>query len=115
LCAAFILAAGALVQTAEPPFPVNISVDAALVTGPLRPIWRYFGADEPNYATMKDGQRSGDASGVAGGDRRGRWQGDAGIHTAAPGCVTARRAVALSRAMASKLMFAVVGELRRCE
>jgi xylan 1,4-beta-xylosidase len=40
-----------------PPFPVGITVDAALVTGPLRPIWRYFGADEPNYATMKDGQR----------------------------------------------------------
>jgi xylan 1,4-beta-xylosidase len=57
LFAAFILAAGALVQTAEPPFPVYITVDAARVTGPLRPIWRYFGADEPNYATMKDGQR----------------------------------------------------------
>jgi len=57
LFAAFILAAGALVQTAEPAFPVNITVDAAQVTGPLRPIWRYFGADEPNYATMKDGQR----------------------------------------------------------
>jgi xylan 1,4-beta-xylosidase len=23
----------------------------------LRPIWRFFGADEPNYATMKDGQK----------------------------------------------------------
>ena len=56
LAAAFILAAGALVQPAEPPFPVSITVDAAQVTGPLRPIWRYFGADEPNYATMKDGQ-----------------------------------------------------------
>ena len=38
-------------------FPVNITVDAAKVTGTLQPIWRYFGADEPNYATMKDGQR----------------------------------------------------------
>jgi xylan 1,4-beta-xylosidase len=56
LTAAFILAACAFVQTAEAPFPVSISVDAAQVTGPLRPIWRYFGADEPNYATMKDGQ-----------------------------------------------------------
>jgi xylan 1,4-beta-xylosidase len=56
LTAAFILAAGVLVQTAEAPFPVSITVDASQVTGPLRPIWRYFGADEPNYATMKDGQ-----------------------------------------------------------
>jgi len=54
---ACILAVGALVQPAEPLFPVSITVDAAQVTGPLRPIWRYFGADEPNYATMKDGQR----------------------------------------------------------
>ncbi len=39
-----------------PAFPVTISVDAAQSLGTLRPIWRYFGADEPNYATMKDGQ-----------------------------------------------------------
>ena len=26
-------------------------------TGPLKPIWRFFGADEPNYAYMKDGQK----------------------------------------------------------
>ena len=39
------------------PFPVTISVDAAQASGPLRPFWRYFGADEPNYATMKDGSK----------------------------------------------------------
>ncbi|HET7538103.1 MAG TPA: beta-xylosidase [Candidatus Didemnitutus sp.] len=39
-----------------PAFPVNINIDAARSLGELRPIWRYFGADEPNYATMKDGQ-----------------------------------------------------------
>src|SRR5262245_60199861 len=38
-------------------FPVSIQVDAAKTIGPLRPIWRFFGADEPNYATMKDGQK----------------------------------------------------------
>jgi xylan 1,4-beta-xylosidase len=38
-------------------FPVTIEVDAAQPTGPLRRFWRYFGADEPNYATMKDGQK----------------------------------------------------------
>src|SRR6185436_7580863 len=31
--------------------------DAAKTTGPLKPIWRFFGADEPNYAYMKDGQK----------------------------------------------------------
>lgn len=38
-------------------FPVQVTVDAAQSTGPLRRIWRYFGADEPNYSTMKDGQK----------------------------------------------------------
>lgn len=38
-------------------FPVHIHVDAAKSKGPVRKIWRFFGADEPNYATMKDGQK----------------------------------------------------------
>jgi xylan 1,4-beta-xylosidase len=42
---------------ASNPFPVTIAVDAGHSTGPLRPIWRFFGADEPNYTTMKDGRR----------------------------------------------------------
>src|SRR6266496_3771951 len=37
--------------------PVTIRVDASRALGPLRPIWRFFGGDEPNYATMKDGQK----------------------------------------------------------
>ncbi|WP_198953748.1 GH39 family glycosyl hydrolase [Rhodopirellula sp. MGV] len=37
-------------------FNVNVEVDAAETIGELKPIWRFFGADEPNYATMKDGQ-----------------------------------------------------------
>ena len=37
-------------------FPVTISVDAARNLGDVRPVWRFFGADEPNYATMKDGR-----------------------------------------------------------
>jgi xylan 1,4-beta-xylosidase len=39
------------------PRSVTISVDAARDVGPLRPIWRFFGADEPNYATRPDGQK----------------------------------------------------------
>ena len=38
-------------------FPVSIRVDASKSIGPLKPIWRFFGADEPNYAYMKDGQK----------------------------------------------------------
>ena len=40
-----------------PPIPVHITVDAARPQGELKPIWRFFGADEPNYATMKDGRK----------------------------------------------------------
>ena len=36
-------------------FDVAIHVDARGAGAPLTPIWRFFGADEPNYATMKDG------------------------------------------------------------
>ncbi len=38
-------------------FPVTINVDASKTLGELKPIWRFFGADEPNYATMKDGRK----------------------------------------------------------
>src|SRR5690349_24277851 len=40
-----------------PPFAVTIRVDASRPLGELKPIWRFFGADEPNYATMKDGRQ----------------------------------------------------------
>ena len=36
---------------------VHIHVDAARSVGPWKPIWRFFGADEPNYAYLKDGQK----------------------------------------------------------
>lgn len=42
---------------AAAPFPVRIEVDAGRAVGELKPIWRFFGADEPNYATMKDGRK----------------------------------------------------------
>jgi xylan 1,4-beta-xylosidase len=38
-------------------FPVTIRVDAAKTNGELKPIWRFFGADEPNYAYMKHGRK----------------------------------------------------------
>src|SRR5687767_10553405 len=39
------------------PFRVTIRIDAGSDRGELKPIWRFFGADEPNYAYMKDGQK----------------------------------------------------------
>lgn len=39
------------------PIAVHITVDASKPVGDLPPIWRFFGADEPNYATMKDGSK----------------------------------------------------------
>jgi xylan 1,4-beta-xylosidase len=48
---------GANAQGTAPAIPVSISVDASKVTGELKPVWRFFGADEPNYATMKDGRK----------------------------------------------------------
>ena len=42
---------------ADEPFSVQLDVDAAKSLGPLKPVWRFFGADEPNYATMKDGRK----------------------------------------------------------
>lgn len=38
-------------------FPVSIQIEADKPLGELKPIWRFFGADEPNYATMKDGRK----------------------------------------------------------
>jgi xylan 1,4-beta-xylosidase len=58
------LAAGSLVlngaATADEPKQeraVAIRVRADQPGGELRPIWRFFGADEPNYAYMKDGEQ----------------------------------------------------------
>ena len=50
-----VLLAGAIVSAAaqSPPagsFPVTMRVDASSSTVPLKPIWRFFGAEDPNYA-----------------------------------------------------------------
>jgi xylan 1,4-beta-xylosidase len=38
-------------------FSVAMRIDASKPIGQLRQIWRYFGADEPNYAYMKNGKK----------------------------------------------------------
>lgn len=53
LLAALFLPTAALAQDIN----VTISVDASKPVAPLKPIYRFFGADEPNYAYMKDGRK----------------------------------------------------------
>ncbi|KHL24957.1 beta-xylosidase [Croceibacterium mercuriale] len=56
-------AGASLAQQVDPaaaqaaPRPVSIEVHADRSDGALPPVWRFFGADEPNYATMKDGRK----------------------------------------------------------
>lgn len=50
------LAAGVMIAHPAAAFPVTITVDAGETEGAWKPIWRFFGADEPNYATMPDGR-----------------------------------------------------------
>jgi len=38
-------------------FPVKIQVDLSEPLGPMRPIWAYFGYDEPNYTYMPHGRK----------------------------------------------------------
>ncbi|HWU79770.1 MAG TPA: hypothetical protein VN158_06855, partial [Caulobacter sp.] len=57
LLAALLSAGSPAFAQAPAAVPVAITVDAAKPMGELRPIWRFFGADEPNYATMKDGRK----------------------------------------------------------
>jgi xylan 1,4-beta-xylosidase len=47
----------AFAQADAPPRPVAVTVQADRPAGTLPPVWRFFGADEPNYATMKDGRK----------------------------------------------------------
>ena len=54
---AFLGAIASLGAKADTARPVTISVNAERSAGPLPPVWRFFGADEPNYATMKDGRK----------------------------------------------------------
>ena len=39
------------------PQPIRINVDLQADKGPLKPIWAWFGYDEPNYTYMKDGKK----------------------------------------------------------
>jgi xylan 1,4-beta-xylosidase len=56
------LVAGLTASAPQPPprvsaARVDIHVDAGSRLGPMRPIWAFFGYDEPNYTYMKDGRK----------------------------------------------------------
>ena len=53
---AVLAPAGADPSHAANAFFVLIEVNADRPERPVEPVWRFFGADEPNYATMKDGR-----------------------------------------------------------
>src|SRR5580698_935546 len=38
-------------------YPVTMHVDGAAPLGAWRPIWNWFGHDEPNYTTMPHGRK----------------------------------------------------------
>jgi xylan 1,4-beta-xylosidase len=42
-------------QTADNAVSINVNLNVD--KGPLKPIWAFFGGDEPNYTYMKDGQK----------------------------------------------------------
>ena len=52
----FIVASFAPAATPDA-IPASIRVHANKPQGELKPIWRFFGADEPNYAYMKNGEK----------------------------------------------------------
>jgi xylan 1,4-beta-xylosidase len=49
--------AGLLGGVAAAQVPVRISVDAATVVADYKPVWNYFGADEPNYTYAPGGAK----------------------------------------------------------
>ncbi len=53
----FLVLQSAFALETSKPLDVSIQVDAGKSLGEMKPIWRFFGADEPNYATMKDGKK----------------------------------------------------------
>jgi xylan 1,4-beta-xylosidase len=51
-----VIVTGVRTQTPAPE-RVTIDVDANTRVGPMKPVWAWFGYDEPNYTYMKDGQK----------------------------------------------------------
>jgi xylan 1,4-beta-xylosidase len=52
-----IIGAAAAVSSQQTDVPIEIRVDTRVARGAFKPIWAWFGNDEPNYAYMRDGQK----------------------------------------------------------
>ncbi|MFZ6719083.1 GH39 family glycosyl hydrolase [Undibacterium sp. Ji49W] len=57
LSCCLLLALGASVTAHSQTPAVALQVDLAREKGDMKPIWAWFGYDEPNYTTMKDGKK----------------------------------------------------------
>src|SRR5215469_2541572 len=53
----FVVFCSAVIALPAAAQTVSIQVDASKRIGPLRPVWSFFGHDEPNYTYMKDGKK----------------------------------------------------------
>ncbi|CAN5546344.1 beta-xylosidase [soil metagenome] len=54
ICLLFIFKVGVIAAQTD---AVSITIDAKKTTGSFTPIWNYFGYDEANFTTMKDGKK----------------------------------------------------------
>lgn len=52
-----ILSAQPLTNALTSNAPASIDVQLGEVVGPMKPVWAWFGYDEPNYTYMKDGKK----------------------------------------------------------
>src|SRR6185503_7547991 len=57
LCSVYFFAAKSFSQQASPTYEALIHVDLNKEIAPMKPVWAWFGYDEPNYTYMKDGKK----------------------------------------------------------
>src|SRR2546427_516849 len=57
MCCIFAAAARGQNTTNTAEVPVEIQVDAGTNEGPVRPVWSFFGYDEPNYTYAENGKK----------------------------------------------------------
>jgi xylan 1,4-beta-xylosidase len=55
--AALLLVALMSINSVSQSDRVSIRVDATRIKGEMKPVWSFFGYDEPNYTYMKDGKK----------------------------------------------------------
>src|SRR5256885_16585720 len=57
MCCIFAAAARGQNTATTAEVPVQIQVDAGTSAGPVRPVWSFFGYDEPNYTYAENGKK----------------------------------------------------------